>query len=445
MSQILIIEDEGTIRSALRRLLRRHGYAVEEVGSVAEATHQFDLTGFGLIIADLRLPDAPGTDVIPLCGDTPVLIMTSDTSVDSAVRSMKAGATDYITKPFNHDEMVLVVERLLKQTRIQRQNAALRFDMQREYPVQGMVGNCAAMREVFDRIGKVAPTETTVLIVGESGTGKELVARAIHDKSERRDAPIITVNCGAIPDILIESELFGHERGAFTGAMSQRTGLVEVADGGTVFLDEVAGLSPSAQAGLLQVLQYGEVRRVGASQAHHVDVRVLAATHCDLDERVQDGRFREDLYLRLQVMEIRLPALRDRGEDIRELSEYLLGRLCERLNRPKLALSAATHRVIGTYRWPGNIHELENAIERAVIRSHGRAIVPELLAIDTASHFANSVGASLTGSLDDYFREYVRAYEGTVTETELARRLGISRKTLWDKRQRLGVPRQRPA
>jgi len=446
MSEILVIDDEAVIRTALQRLLERHGHHVATAGSVSQAESEHDLTSFDLVVADLRLPGAPGTDVIEKCNGTPVLIMTSYASVKSAVESMRLGAVDYIAKPFDHDEMVMVVGRILKEERMQRQNAALKSLVQREYPVSGMIGDCAAMREVFQVINKVAPTNVNVLILGESGTGKELVARAIHEHSDRKDAPVITVNCAAIPEELLESELFGHEKGAFTGAVGSRPGLVETADGGTLFLDEIAELSPGAQAGLLRVLQDGEIRRVGSNQTRHVDVRVLAATHRDLGSLVTRNAFREDLYFRLRVVEIRLPPLRERREDIPALARYLLERACEKFNKPSMQLSAKARARIAEYEWPGNVRELENAIERAVILAESSEIESGLLAIETA-------GAGITinkpiddpaqPSLNDYFRRFVRENENAMTETELARRLGISRKTLWERRQRLNIPRQR--
>ena len=447
MSQILIIEDETIIRAALRQLLERNGYSVAEAGSVSEAEVDHALGEFDLIIADLRLPGAPGTDVIAKAPNIPVLIMTSYASVRSAVESMKLGAVDYIAKPFDHDEMLILVERTLRQGTLARQNAALKSDVSRAYPVAGMIGRCPTMVEVFHRIYKVAPADTTVLILGESGTGKELVARAVHEHSARRDAPLIAVNCAAIPDNLIESELFGHEKGAFTGAVGMHRGLVEAADGGTLFLDEIGELPLEAQARLLRVLQEGEIRRVGSTQSRRVDVRLVAATHRDLEQQVDEGLFRSDLYFRLNVMEIRLPPLRERGADIAELAQMLLEKTCKRLNRPPLHITEEALTRIHAYAWPGNVRELENVIERAVILAEGAEITPKLLSIHADSekqaHGGESPAGEETLSLDDYFRRFVREHEQTMTETELARRLGISRKTLWEKRQRLGIPRRK--
>ncbi|WP_303905577.1 sigma-54-dependent transcriptional regulator [Thiohalomonas denitrificans] len=441
MKQILIVEDEAIIRTALRRLLERHGYGVSEAGSVGEAVANFTPGDFQLIIADLRLPGAPGTDII---GEVPVLIMTSYASVRSAVDSMKMGAVDYIAKPFDHDDMVMTVERILKQGELARHNEVLKSELSRAYPIEGIIGTCSAMQEVFARIQKVAPADTTVLILGESGTGKELVARAVHEHSARRKAPIITVNCAAIPEGLIESELFGHEKGAFTGAVESHRGLVEAADGGTLFLDEIGELPLEAQARLLRVLQEGEIRRVGSTQSRKADIRLVAATHRNLQKRVNDGRFRNDLYFRLHVMEIALPPLRNRGDDIEELARVLLNKTCRRLNRPPMQISADAVERIRRYPWPGNVRELENVLERAVILSEGDTVSVDLLPLEGGATSAPTDAAPADNlSLDEYFVRFVREHEMQMTETELARQLGVSRKTLWERRQKLGIPRNR--
>jgi DNA-binding NtrC family response regulator len=372
--------------------------------------------------------------------------MTSYATVRAAVEAMQKGAADFVAKPFDHDEFLLVVDRVLRQSRLQRQNAALRQDVERNYAVQGMVGSCPAMLEVFERVRKVAATDATVLILGESGTGKELVARAVHDQSSRRDGAIITVNCASIPETLIESELFGHEKGAFTGAHKTHAGLVEASDGGTLFLDEIGELPLPAQARLLRVLQEGEVRRVGATGSRRVNVRLIAATHRDLRQMSYDGQFRNDLYFRLRVVEIRLPPLRARGGDVVELADFLLAKTCRRLNKPPLELTAEARQAIFSHEWPGNIRELENAIERAVILCDAGQITADLLAIDgprpseLAGAGPDEDGAG-TGALTEYFRRFVLEHQGHLSETEIARRLGISRKALWEKRARLGIPR----
>ena len=306
MSRILIVEDEAIIRRALRRLLERHDYRVEEAGSVDEALAA-DPQRFDLVISDLRLPGAPGTDLIPRAAPVPVVIMTSYASMRSAVDALKQGAVDYVAKPFDHDELLETVARVLH---LQASRRAEPPDITEPGgKAQPMIGNCPAMQLVYSRIRKTAPADVTVLIQGESGTGKELVARALHQQSRRAQAPLICVNCAAIPETLIESELFGHEKGAFTGASAARTGLVEAADGGTLFLDEIGELPLDAQARLLRVLQEGEIRKIGSVETRHVDVRLIAATHRNLAEEVSAGRFRQDLYYRLNTVPIRLRAI----------------------------------------------------------------------------------------------------------------------------------------
>ena len=323
----------------------------------------------------------------------------------------------------------------------------------------GIIGSCAAMQEMYSKIRKVAPTDSNVLIQGESGTGKELVARALHNLSRRAKAPLISVNCAAIPESLIESELFGHEKGAFTGASAGRAGLVEAADGGTLFLDEIGELPLEAQARLLRVLQEGEIRRVGSVQSQKVDVRLIAATHRDLKSLSKIGQFREDLYYRLHVIALKLPALRERGADVSEIARAFLVRQSTRQGRPELSFAADAEQAIRHYPWPGNVRELENAIERAVILCEGNSISAELLGIDIE---LDDLEDDFTGlpaqsgglghepseptedlSLEDYFQHFVLEHQDHMTETELARKLGISRKCLWERRQRLGIPRRK--
>ena len=463
MPNILIVEDETIIRSALRRLLERNQYQVSEAGSVQEAQERHSIPSFDLIVSDLRLPGAPGTELIKLAEGTPVLIMTSYASLRSAVDSMKLGAVDYIAKPFDHDEMLQAVARILKDRENARNRPAEsprsnagRSQDKAAAAVEGdmnIIGNCAPMQDLFSKIRKVAPTDSTVLIQGESGTGKELVARALHNFSRRAKAPMISVNCAAIPESLIESELFGHEKGAFTGASAGRAGLVEAADGGTLFLDEIGELPLEAQARLLRVLQEGEIRRVGSVQSQKVDVRLIAATHRDLKSLAKIGQFREDLYYRLNVIALRLPALRERGDDVLEIARAFLQRQCTQMAREGLHFSYEAEQAIAQYSWPGNVRELENAIERAVILCEGGEISAELLGIDIElSELDDDFDNSSSGSgleptedlsLEDYFQHFVLEHQDHMTETELARKLGISRKCLWERRQRLGIPRRK--
>ncbi len=440
MNQILIIEDETVIRRAVKRLLERNDYLVQEAGSVEEAK-QLPLRTFDLIISDVRLPGAPGTEIIEQALPVPVLIMTSYASIRSAVDAMKLGAIDYIAKPFDHDELLMLVKRIIQQDQQLRQQQVLKSEVEKSYPVSGMIGECPAMVEVFHRIDKVAPTDATVLILGESGTGKELVARALHEKSQRRNAPFIVFNCAAVPENQVEAQLFGTQDDATPG----RGGLLAKAHGGTLFMDEVGELSMPAQARLLRVLQGDGYAPAANRDPSAADIRIIAATHQDVRKLVQQQTFRSDLYFRLRVVEMTLPPLRERGSDIKALAIHLLHKSCGQLNRPELTLSRSTLEAIRRYHWPGNVRELGNTIERAVILCEGDHITPEMLAID--HHIAptrqNKEASQDNLSLEEYFRHFVLENQDHMTETELARQLGISRKALWERRQRFGIPRDK--
>lgn len=471
MSHILIVEDEGIIRSALRRLLERNGFQVSEAGTVPEARSQLDSHVFDLIISDLRLPGEAGTELIN--EQTPVLIMTSYASLRSAVDAMKQGAVDYIAKPFDHDEMLTAVNHILNQHRRQQtpeESAPPASASEEENSMAGMLGESDLMQAVFQQINKVAPYDCRVLIFGESGTGKELVARALHDLSPRKNAPLISVNCAAIPETLIESELFGHEKGAFTGAHSSRNGLIEAADGGSLFLDEIGELPLEAQARLLRVLQEGEIRRLGSVESRKVDVRLLAATHRDIKTLVDQGKFRLDLYYRLNVVELELPCLSERGDDVLLLADFLLNKSCQRLGKPQARFAKSARNALLSYSWPGNVRELENRVERAVILADDTLLHAEDLQLPQSATVkkASFVSSSFTEprppnsqfadadhdpahlpaddlSLEDYFVRFVHENEDQMSETELAKKLGISRKCLWERRQRLGIPRRKSA
>lgn len=440
--KILIVEDEIVIRTSLKKFLEKQSFLIEEAESL-KAALRFNLQDFALIITDLRLPGPSGTDIIKDAMEVPVLVMTSYASVTSAVDAMKLGAADYVAKPFDYQDLLSKVKTLVEE----KSHPAI---------IEGMLGSCEAILDLMRRIHKVAPTGTNVLIQGESGTGKELVAKAIHKASHQSGHNMISLNCAAIPDTLIESELFGHEKGAFTGATNARVGLIEAADGGTLFLDEIGELPLEAQARLLRVLQEGEVRRVGSVATKKVSVRLIAATHRNLKELTQRGGFREDLYYRLNVVKLILPPLRDRNDDIKTLADHFLKLNCDQLGKPCLSFSPSAQNVIQSYRWPGNIRELENAIERAVILCEGKTISPDLLSVDSESGqethlkstLANNIEKPLVDnednlSLEDYFQKFVLEHQDSMTETELAQQLGISRKSLWQRRQKLNLPRER--
>jgi len=444
MSHILIVEDEPIIRDSLLRLLEKQGHNVTAVSCVADAI-ETSIHDYDLIISDIRLPGEPGTALISKAAPTPVLIMTSYSTIQSAVDAMRQGAVDYISKPFNHDEIVLMVSRALEKTNIERQNTILKQEVARDYPIDGMIGSCEPMKKIVDLINRVAPTDATVLILGETGTGKELVARAIHAQSSRKNNPLISVNCAAFADNLIESELFGHEKGAFTGALRLKKGLIEAANDGTLFLDEIGDLPFEAQANLLRVLQENEIRRVGSTKTIKVNVRILIATHKDLKQMVSDKLFREDLYYRLNVFELNLPPLRERAGDTQQLANAILTKMCRRIHRKAIQFSDEAYQQLNHYHWPGNVRELENVIERAVILCTDKVIhisdlgFKESLATDST----NTVKLDRLEhplSLDDYFITVVKKFQPQFNETELSKILGISRKNLWERRFRLNIP-----
>lgn len=427
---ILIVDDDPVIRSSLKTFLENHNYKVCEAGSVKEAVKQ-DLSAFSAIVSNLKLPGGKGTDIIKLVPEVPVIITSAQASLRSAVETMKLGAADYIARPFDFDELKATIHELTG-------NQQLHTDVE-------MLGRCNAVSSLKKQLGKVAPTDTNVLIDGESGTGKELVARKIHFLSGRAERQMISLNCAAIPDALIESELFGHEKGAFSGATSDRVGLVEAADGSTLFLDEIGELPLSAQARLLRVLQEGEVRRVGSGETRQVSVRLIASTHRNLQALVNDDAFREDLYYRLNVVKLSLPPLRDRGQDVIFLAKHFLATIAERHGKPKLRFSESAVRCIRAYAWPGNIRELQNAIQRAVILCEGKTIREELLALEPEQKPSIPIAEDVDHkvSLEDYFVNFVLENQDRMTETEIAQKLGISRKALWQRRQKLGIPREK--
>lgn len=439
MANILIVEDEPVIRESLMRLLQRNHFSVTAVSGVVEA-EKAGLMDFDLIIADIRLPGEPGTELIARAAPVPVMVMTSYSSVQSAVDAMKQGAVDYISKPFNHEDMILQVKKNLQHQDLKQENAVLKRELRQHYPLKGLIGNSACMEQVYDRIERVAGTDTPVLILGETGTGKELAARAIHERSLRAEYPIVSLNCATIPENLMESELFGHQKGAFTSASQHHKGLFEAADSGTLFLDEIGELSLEAQAKLLRVLETGEIRRLGSDKNQHVDVRLIAATHRNLQQMVRDHLFREDLYYRLHVLDIVMPPLRERGRDIIELAETILANISKKFNRKPYAFSDGALSQLQQYHWPGNVRELQNVIERAILLSNNQTIGSNELGLPTMAETGQSVKAPAL-SLDDYLVDFVTKHQHHMSETQMAEHLGISRKSLWEKRQRLDIPR----
>jgi DNA-binding NtrC family response regulator len=453
VARILVVDDEPLAREALCDLLSREQYQVESVGEGRQVEPLNREFRPDLILLDLRLPDLDGLSVLRQFQQAPeapgFVVMTAYGSSEAAIQAIKYGAFDYVTKPLNFEELLVVVRRALEHRRLTEQVAALRENYTAVVGVRNMVGNSPAMQEVYKMIGRVAPSEATVLIRGESGTGKELVAEALHAHSPRSKGPLVKINCAAIPETLLEAELFGHEKGAFTDARQQHLGRFEQASGGTIFLDEVAELSPGTQAKLLRVLQERTIERLGGQRTIAVDVRILAATACDLEQSVRGGQFREDLYYRLNVIAINLPRLRDRRDDLPELIEHLLRKHESRLQVSSPGLSPEALDLLVSYDWPGNVRQLENVLQRALILARGRPITPEL--IQPESPLAAS-GAGVSWPQFDVssgFHQTVAAVEKRlITEalqlaggnrTRAAALLKIQRRLLYAKMQEHGI------
>ena len=374
--RLLVVDDEQSLVSFLELLFLEEGYEVETAGSIAEAREKLGQT-FDLVLCDIMMADGNGLDLLreiqdpETGGDKPpaVIMMTAYTSTRSAIEAMKAGAYDYVSKPFDVDEIKVVCKRALEQAELKDENVYLRRELEQKYRFGNIIGKSPRMRAVFTLVDRVARTSSTVLVEGESGTGKELIARAIHFAGSRSEQRFLSINCGAMPENLLESELFGHVKGAFTGAVKEKPGLFQEADGGTLFLDEIGEMTPGMQVKLLRVLQEKSLRRVGGSREESVDVRIISATNRDLEAMVGRDEFREDLYYRINVIPVKLPPLRERREDIPLLVEHFLERYVEELDIDKRQVSVEAMRALESYDWPGNVRELENVLERAVALS----------------------------------------------------------------------------
>ncbi|HEX9996562.1 MAG TPA: sigma-54 dependent transcriptional regulator [Abditibacterium sp.] len=393
MAHILLVDDQSSMRLTLTALLKGAGHTLAQAGTGADALEKIAKNDFDLVITDLKLDQISGMEVLKASKtqnpQTEVIMLTGYGSIETAVAAMKAGAIDYLTKPIDTEELTLAIARASERQQLKSEVARLRSVVAKEqkFDPGNIVANSPEMKQVLEMVARVAPTDATVLIQGESGTGKELIARAIHQNSKRKDGPFIPINCGALPENLLESELFGHVKGAFTGAANNKKGLFEEADGGTLFLDEIGDTSPATQVKLLRVLQDGEVRRVGANTGVKTDVRVVAATNRRLQERIRDNEFREDLYYRLQVILLHLPALRERQDEILPLIEHYLHFHSQKLGKPVKGLAPEARQALLDYSWPGNIRELINAVERAVILCRGEVVGTE--------DFALSLGGTL--------------------------------------------------
>ena len=446
--QILVVDDEEVMCESLAAWLREDGYQVDTASSGREAVDKAGKRDYAIYFVDLKMPG--GMDGIETMmqirrkyPDASIIIITAYATVDTAITAMKEGAQEYIVKPCNPEEISLLVSRIVKVKNLQRENSILRKKLTRQYRFQDVVSKNARMHQILQLAQEVACLRSTVLIQGESGTGKEMVARAIHNSGDRAQKPFIAVSCAALAETLLESELFGHEKGAFTGAGERKIGKFEMADGGTIFLDEIGDISPKLQVDLLRVLQERCFYRVGGQEEVRVDVRVIAATHINLQQAVADGKFRDDLFYRLNVIEIRVPPLRERREDIPLLARHFLERLAHELGKDVDEISEGGLKALLDYHWPGNVRELENAVERAMVTCRGRALTEEDFAFLAQNGPTKSWTPPPGMSLQDMEKMAIVA---TLQRTggnikESASILGIDRSTMYEKIKRYEIPR----
>jgi DNA-binding NtrC family response regulator len=452
-TRILVVDDDASLRRVLQVQLEQEGYAVASAASAQQTLSMLQVQPYDLVISDLKMPGASGLELLRQIRlqypEAIVLILTAFGTVETAVEAMKSGAYDYLTKPVHPDELSLVVGRALEHLRLVKEVCTLRANLDQKYGFENILGRSGSLLQVLDTAARAARTHSTVLIRGETGTGKELLARAIHFNSSRKHKPLITINCAAIPKELLESELFGHKRGAFTGAVSEKRGKIETADGGTIFLDEIGEMPLELQVKLLRLIEEGEIEKIGSEVKNLVDVRIIAATHRDLQAMIEDGTFREDLYYRLVVIPLLLPPLRERMEDIPDLVQYFFRKSRQKNDRPELVMAPALLPYFARYRWPGNVRELENVVERMVVLARGDEIsvqdLPEFLRRERAGVEALEIDLPPQGvSLEAIEKELiVKALERCGwNQTQAARYLDISRKTLIYRMERHGIRRQ---
>ncbi|MGO9308393.1 MAG: sigma-54-dependent transcriptional regulator [Spirochaetia bacterium] len=445
---ILVVDDDQAIRGFLRDLLTANGHEVEAVENARSASDMLKSREFELVLTDLMLPDGDGLEVLRMARARPyepeVLVITAYGTIDSAVEAVRAGAFDYLTKPIAAQKLLLTVDRAVERRTLRGEVSNLRREVGRQYADEGLVAASPGMRRVLELVDIVAATDSAILIQGESGTGKELVARAIHFRGARAARPFIAINCAALPEALLESELFGYAKGAFTGAATERKGLFEDADGGTLLLDEIGDMPLLLQGKLLRVLQEGEIRRVGSTAVRRVDVRILASTNRSLPDLILEGKFREDLFYRLNVIPVAIPPLRDRPEDIVPLCRHFLATYARKLGRPPQSLSPGALEVVQDNPWPGNVRELENVIERAVTLSSSPVIsAEEFRTIVTLGRTTPRPAAApapppgLQGAERETIIRALREADGN--QTRAAEALGMGRNTLWRKIKKYGI------
>jgi two-component system NtrC family response regulator len=444
--RVLLIDDDESLARVLEHQLTSEGFTVNTFTDGHDALKAFEKGDYDVVVSDIQMPGLSGMDVLRRVKerrqDSVVILITAYGTIKNAVEAVHMGAADYLTKPFEKEELTLVINRSLRARDLENENTELRGQLADRFSFDGIIGRSSKLDDVFRVVSKVAPTDTTVLLLGESGTGKELLARAIHYTSGRRDRPFVTVNCSAIPENLMESELFGHVKGAFTGAIKDKPGKLELADGGTIFLDEIGDLRPELQGKLLRALQEMEFERVGGTETLSVDVRVLAATNKDLSDAVSKGAFREDLFYRLSVVPITIPPLRDRKDDVPLLVDHFLKKFA---GERKVRISRRALDLLADYDWPGNVRELENVIERAIVLAEGEVIgegdLPDFVTLKEERHTSDN--ALKAATLDEIEKSAILSAltrEGW-NQTKAAKRLNIPRHVLIYRMKKLGIQR----
>jgi DNA-binding NtrC family response regulator len=446
--RILIVEDEETLRESLKRVLAREGYGVSTANSAEAALKTLEDDMYDLIISDIILPGIDGIELVrrirEKIPDQAVIVITAYASLETAVSALRAGAFDYVVKPIIHEEIKKTIRNALREKELRTENLILKKQIEGRYDFGKIIGQSKIITSLIEEVKKIADSKSNILLLGETGTGKELFARAVHYNSSRRDKPFVPINCSAIPENLLESELFGYVKGAFTGAVNSKKGLFEEADGGTVFLDEIADMSLSLQGKLLRVIDDLEIRPLGGLQSKKIDVRFITATNRDLARSVKEGTFREDLFYRINVVTLKLPALSERKEDILILAMHFLGKYSNEIGKHIRSIDDAAQTLLLDYSWPGNVRELQNIIERAVLLTDRDSILPE--------HFPESIQGTAPFpcealdkvlSIEEYTKEFIQRYQSGSSEQELAKMLGITRKSLWEKRKKWGINRGR--
>jgi len=445
--RLLIVEDEETLRESLKRVFIREGYDVEAAADAESALGFLREHSCDLIITDIILPGIDGIELLKRCREQNpeqlIIVMTAFASLETAVEALRGGAYDYIIKPIIHEEIKRISKNALRERSLRAENVILKKQIGERYDFEHIIGQSRAVLSLIEEVKKIADSKSNVLLLGDTGTGKELFARSIHYSSSRKDMPFIPINCSAIPDNLLESELFGYMKGAFTGAISNKRGLFEEADGGTIFLDEIGDLSQQLQAKLLRVIDDREIRPLGSVQSKRVDIRLITATNRDLAKIVADGSFREDLFYRINVIRLELPPLIERKDDIIVLADHFLKKYADEIGKEVRRIDDAAAKILIEYSWPGNVRELQNIIERAVLITEGPVLLAEHLpaGLKMSQPFLDlSFDKAL--SIEDYTKELITAYQGKCSEQQLADMLGITRKSLWEKRKRWNLPRK---